>query len=449
VRRFRNATSLIAPSLGRLFNDDRSRAAARGQVLVIFALSIFVVVGAMALSIDGGFVLAERRQVQSAADAAALAAARAKLSSATVESQISSGKRYGALNAGTSEDMVVIDLNPDGYGPNYVRATVTKDVQRFFVGAIYSGDWRVSASAVAGVEPDSEPYALLVLNKPLDLRGSVSLIINDGSVHVNDSVTRSGGSNIVDIDGTLSSTGSIASLDTWQVDGGIRPNTSFTVSDPLASTPPPAKGTPVTSAMLTAAGFTVSGPKWVCAGTCTLPGGGMSGGSYYYHDSNINPREIQAGGTVTFSPGIHYFDGTMKLTESNTSSHIVANGVMFYFTGSSRFEPGNGNFYISAPCLESTPAIATCSGEAAYPGGANGMALWIANCTPFDASGNGNYTIEGVIYAPCSFVSMDGTPGANGMQVIVGELQLRGTGSFTVNYRQYVEADYPKIWLVE
>jgi len=44
---------------------------------------------------------------------------------------------------------------------------------------------------------------------------------------------------------------------------------------------------------------------------------------------------------------------------------------------------------------------------------------------------------------------MDGTPGTNGMQVIVGELQLRGTGSFTVNYRDYVTAEYPLIFLVE
>ena len=79
------------------------------------------------------------------------------------------------------------------------------------------------------------------------------------------------------------------------------------------------------------------------------------------------------------------------------------------------------------------------------------MALWISadNCSTFDGSGNGNYTVEGVIYAPCSFVSMDGTPGTNGMQVIVGELQLRGTGSFTVNYRDYVTAEYPQIFLVE
>jgi hypothetical protein len=35
------------------------------------------------------------------------------------------------------------------------------------------------------------------------------------------------------------------------------------------------------------------------------------------------------------------------------------------------------------------------------------------------------------------------------MQVIVGELQLRGSGSFTVNYRDYITADVPRMYLVE
>jgi hypothetical protein len=196
--------------------------------------------------------------------------------------------------------------------------------------------------------------------------------------------------------------------------------------------------------MLTAAGFTVSGPKWVCSATCSLPAG-------YYHNSNISPTTIQAGGTVILEPGIHYFDGSITLSASNTNSWIQAQGVLMYFDHGAKFEPGNGNFHLSAPCLDSTPQIPSCSGEAAYPGGVAGMALWISkdNCSTFNASGNGNYTVEGVIYAPCSFVSMDGTPGTNGMQVIVGELELRGTGSFTINYRDYVVAEFPQIFLVE
>jgi Flp pilus assembly protein TadG len=425
----------------RLRCKVRVRHAREGQVLILFALMVFTIVGFIALSVDGGFVLAERRQVQSAADAGALAAAIDKLAGSSAATQIAAGKAYGAENAGTTLDMVAVDPNPAGYGPNYVRVTVTKDVDKFFIGAVYTGDWRVEASAVAGIEHDAKPYALLVLNNPLDLRGTVSLVINDGSVHVNDDITRSGASNTVRVDGTISATGSVNELSSWQY-GDLRENTSYTVEDPLAGTPPPPPGTTITSSMLSSAGFSVSGSKWVCSTTCTLPPG-------YYHHTNLGRNIIEAGGTVNLGKGIFTFDGNVRLTMGNTNSWINGNGVLLYFKGSARFEPGNGNFHLVAPCLSTTTMIGTCSGEAAYAGGANGMTLWIANCTDFDASGNGNYTFEGVVYAPCSFVSMDGTPGTQGMQVIVGELQIRGTGTFEITYRSYVEASTPKIYLVE
>lgn len=53
----------------------RRAARRRGAILVIVAVSLMVIVAIAALSIDGGRMLAERRQVQGAADAAALAGA--------------------------------------------------------------------------------------------------------------------------------------------------------------------------------------------------------------------------------------------------------------------------------------------------------------------------------------------------------------------------------------
>jgi hypothetical protein len=426
----------------RVFPDPPR--SADGQVMIIFGLALFVLTGFIALSVDSGFLMAERRQTQSAADSGALAAAVAIRDGLSAES---AGQAYGSDNADVPIGNVAVHVPPisGAYAgqAGYVQVVVEKEVDKFFVGAIYSGDWKVTASAVAGIEQSARPYALLVLEDPLDLRGTVSLTVNDGSIHVNDDITRSGTANTVNVDGTVSATGDIEALDAWQT-GGIRPNLDHLVPDPLAGTPPPPKGPAVTSAMLTAAGFKVSGPKWVCAATCTLPAG-------YYDDAAISPTKIESGGTVILEPGIHYFDGNITLSASDTKSWIRAEGVLMYFDDDSTFEPGNGNFYLSAPCLTSTPQIASCSDEAAYAGGAAGMALWISkdNCNAFNASGNGNYTVEGVIYAPCSFVSMDGTPGTNGMQVIVGELQLRGTGSFTINYRDYVTAEYPQIYLVE
>lgn len=49
----------------------------KGQTLVIVALSLFALIALVALAIDGGNLMAERRQMQNAADAGALAGARA------------------------------------------------------------------------------------------------------------------------------------------------------------------------------------------------------------------------------------------------------------------------------------------------------------------------------------------------------------------------------------
>ena len=51
------------------------RQASQGQALVLFALALTVLIGFVALSVDAGFLMAERRQVQAAADAGAMAAA--------------------------------------------------------------------------------------------------------------------------------------------------------------------------------------------------------------------------------------------------------------------------------------------------------------------------------------------------------------------------------------
>ena len=52
---------------------DRHRG---GQILVLVALALFVLVGFVALAVDVGHIYRERRHMQNAADAGALAGAR-------------------------------------------------------------------------------------------------------------------------------------------------------------------------------------------------------------------------------------------------------------------------------------------------------------------------------------------------------------------------------------
>jgi hypothetical protein len=420
--------------------------------MIMFALGIFVLVGILALAVDTGFLMAERRQAQAAADSGALAGAVDLMSGKP--GQIStSAKAYGSQNADVPADNVVVRVPPES-GPfagmsGYVQVFVEKDVQKLFLGAVYDGDWKVRTEAVAGVEMEQKPFALLALGcsgkkyPGIYINGTTDLYINGGSVMANCDIDSSGGSNVFYAGGTIDANGTVSGNSNWLAEGGIREGIP-TVDDPLEGLAKPPKGTQVTTKMLEDAGFKKAGKKWVCENneTCTL-----SPGHY------LNLDEIQAAGTIVLLPGIYHFEGDTTFSMGSGTSWIKGNGVLLFFANSgtkqASFKPGNGNIELSAPCLETTPSIGTCSGLAAYSGGANGMVLWIDNCTDFISSGNGVFKVEGAIYAPCSHVELHGTPDSNGLQVIVFTLELKGTSAFTINYRDYIEAQTPAIFLVQ
>ena len=59
------------------FRDQRTAGTApRGQIIVMFAMFLTSLLGAVGLATDLGFAYAEKRTIQNAADAAALAGAR-------------------------------------------------------------------------------------------------------------------------------------------------------------------------------------------------------------------------------------------------------------------------------------------------------------------------------------------------------------------------------------
>jgi hypothetical protein len=402
----------------RLSRQHLSRVRQRGdgQVMIIFAVAALVLIGFVALSIDTGFLMAERRQTQNAADAGALAAAVDVLRHKSSTQVQTSGKQYGASNAGVSEGNVTVNWPPTSGtyagNPKYVETIVTKDVNKFFVGALYSGEWRVTSRAVAGVEPIPRPYALLALRSPgIYINGTTTVYVEGGSAMSNSNISSSGGSNIFFAGGTIDAAGTISGNSQWSAVEGINPNMTA-IDDPLAGTPAPPKGTTQTAPAN-------------CDSTCTFQPG-------RYTNQNITIK-----GTATFQSGIYYFDGSTQLNLQNTNSWIKGTHVLFYFTGNSKFNPGNGNIQLSAP--SSSP----------YVGGVDGMVLWIANCSTFDSQGNGVFSVEGVIYAPCSHVELHGTPGGVGVQVIVGDLVIKGTSEFRILYREYVKMDKPKVWLVE
>jgi hypothetical protein len=190
----------------------------------------------VAVAIDAGFLMAERRQVQNAADAGALAAAKAKLdylyqpAAGNLETvQVNAGQQYGSRNAETTPSNVTVDTAPAGLGDQYVEVTVSKDVDMFFLRALYDGEWGTSATAIAGIEDVQLPYALMALRdcsapgvKGIDASGGIRIDVNEGSIMSNCNITRSGDSSFVLAEGGIDAAGTVDPGTNWEAGLGFR-----------------------------------------------------------------------------------------------------------------------------------------------------------------------------------------------------------------------------------
>ena len=181
--------------------------AERGQILVMAVLLLTVLLGLVGLAVDAGFHYAERRQVQNAADQAALAAAwelnLGGTTAAATAAALENANGNGFDNNGTS-NTVTVNIPPtsgDHIGdPNYVEAIITEDPQTFFIHVLTSTSG-VSARGVATYTISSaDAYAMFVgstdcatPDPPLGLPGSNFTVT--GGVHSNSNIVVGGSNN--------------------------------------------------------------------------------------------------------------------------------------------------------------------------------------------------------------------------------------------------------------
>jgi Flp pilus assembly protein TadG len=144
------------------------RSREKGQILVVFALAVLVIIGIVGLALDGGSTYAQRRDQQTASDLAALAAANDYLLSNNESQAIDRARAVAAANnftsaAGSTSVGVVITTD------NGIKVDVAIGAkhQNAFLGALGMPTWQVStaARALAGF-PDAAkgagPFIFLI-----------------------------------------------------------------------------------------------------------------------------------------------------------------------------------------------------------------------------------------------------------------------------------------------
>jgi uncharacterized membrane protein len=172
----------------------------RGAIAVLVAISLVAIVGVVAIALDGGLLLDNHRQVQSAADAAALAAADDLFSnyitnngldpSGTAKvSALSTASANGYSNDGVTS-VVTVNIPPKSGNfvgkAGYAEVIIQFNQKRNFSSIFGSGSLPVKARAVARGNPGNIGILILDphLQGALEIRGNVN-ILNGGQLYSN------------------------------------------------------------------------------------------------------------------------------------------------------------------------------------------------------------------------------------------------------------------------
>src|SRR5688572_16685123 len=291
------------PMLSKLTRDSR------GQVLVVTALMLPVVIGMVALALDAGFLFDYRRRAQTAADAGALSAAlhmaaNGSASNTDLETVARQDTSFNGFTHGTTSITVTLNrppvLSADYAGNNaYVEVVVSRPTPTFLMGVLGWTSMTVGASAVAGVssaagclyalKQDTGVKSLDVSNLKTvnalncDALGNGKLFV-DGTVNLN-SVTAAGAR---EGSGTINC-----------APGCITVNTGVFVGDPLAYLADPTE----------------------CSGSF---GGDLllGNGSNYTMPVGVEVQcfnKIETTGTVTLGPGRYHAQNGVLLKAGTTT----------------------------------------------------------------------------------------------------------------------------------
>ena len=130
--------------------NRRLRRDASGQVLVVFALSVIVLMGFAGLALDGGSSFAQRRDEQTAADLAALAGANDFLISGIHDQAVARARTVAARNGYPhGESGTTVDVTLDTTNGIQVTVAIMALHRNAIVGLLGMPTWPVSVQAVA------------------------------------------------------------------------------------------------------------------------------------------------------------------------------------------------------------------------------------------------------------------------------------------------------------
>lgn len=422
-----------------ILREPRSGARRRGVSLVLVVVSLVALLGVVAISLEGGLLLMERRNAQATADAAAQAAAAelyylhyvnfgADSGGTAKQAALTTAALNGYTNDGTNTK-VTVNIPPLSGGyvgkPSYVEVIVEYYHVRGFSGLFGTDKLPVRARTVAVGKPAAPEAGILLLDPSVksafNANGGGKITVKRVPVVVNSSST----------EGSIASGGSVIDAPSYQLVGnsttsgggqfygsmntGVQP-----MDDPLQYLPVP-DPSPMTIQSRKKVQYT--------SGDIVLYPGVYKGGISASSTANI-----------TLMPGVYYMDGGgFQFTGQGS---LTGNGVMIYNA------PGNGN---------ADGVSVSASGQVTLSpptsGVYKGILFWQerTSAVSADISGGSNMDLTGTFYFAGAQLNVTGSAGfANfGSQYVSKTLNAQGSGTVYIDWDPNKVAQTRLITIVE
>ena len=394
--------------------SPRRPASRRGAVAVVAALCLIPLLGVLALVLDGGVMMAERRKAQAAADAASFAGVCAMSKAANGDPQAASyaaafayAEANGFSNDGENASVVVRPpQSPSRFAgdPQSVEVVITSHRPRLFSAAFGVEPLGVSARSVSRWATSG--YSLLVLDpsaaSSLSVAGSARLATT-GSIQVNSSDAGAVDANNAGVIEALDS----ARPPTLQVVGNVKKSSGGVILVPVQA------GSPTAADRLAS---TLAAPSPSGLPARSVPQGWFPQNPYpLYPGVYSNGMSLGSGGMkYTMAPGLYYLtSGDFSVVNG---VGVTGQGVTIYLhNGDVNIQGGNG-VNLTAPASGAFQGLVIHQRAHDNPSASRSIA--IANGT--------NNKLQGAIYAPSAVMNVAGgsTTDQFGTALVVKRLNL-------------------------
>lgn len=400
-----------------------------GQVLVLTLVCATLLMAFMALAIDVGLLFRARRNMQIAADAAAMAGAMQAFYGPTgnVNSAGQAAAKLNGVDGSVTGNTVTISY-PPADGPNKtcgscVEAQVASSNKTFFMGMFLPGTQTVAARAVAGAPGTGKACGYIMspsADDALWIHGSGSIVAPGCGMYVNSSQGDA-----------LCVTGNSGKSDFSWVDvvgqqgggnckGNIGAQTTVYLNAPVLASP----------------WASLPDPSSKCNGTFTTPSGGTltgsitgpGAGNVACYTNGSSPVTIN---NATLGPGIYVFNSGVSITGTD------------YIGGNNSGTTGGATIAVSSGAFNAA-TTSTLNIYAPTTGTYNGVALYQS---PGDTSadtvsfGSSGATFDGMVDAPGAQVTLHdqgGTGTTTNFGFVVGTLY--DNSNLNINFTNYTSA---------